>query len=315
MPTQFSSATAEQVISVVEACVATGKPINPEYASRFCDLQNPAAEAALMLAVDIGYLKRSGADFSVGSPLARLAAHPSGESRAASLRVLLEAYEPFTVFRSRLINASLNEAARQTATILDLSAHQAEIKDTLISLGTYARALTSEGGGNYEPTTEPFDLIAARVLDVSEDLASAEASTRSLLSADTAEWVSRDDVLLPLADAFVTARAEPRLAVVSAGNAVDSYLQAVAASQGVTLTSTGINGHLDQLRASANLPKKLQHAGKLLGHVRNAADHGVDPELGTGWTISDEMGEIYPILACVHIRAVDSWRRGNPPTI
>jgi hypothetical protein len=72
----------------------------------------------------------------------------------------------------------------------------------------------------------------------------------------------------------------------------------------------GINGKLNELRGQANLPTKLQNVGYYLGHVRNAADHGSDPDVGATWTIRPNTGIEYVYVACSFIAAVTAWESG-----
>lgn len=118
-----------------------------------------------------------------------------------------------------------------------------------------------------------------------------------------ANVVSQANVIDPLATALRHSGVpNAREAVLNAGNAVDTFLDEFAARQGVSLTgATGINGKLDKLVAAKALPKKLIYAGKYLGHVRNAADHGNDPEVNSAWSIRDSTGINYVFVACSFI--------------
>jgi hypothetical protein len=49
---------------------------------------------------------------------------------------------------------------------------------------------------------------------------------------------------------------------------------------------------------------KLIFVGKHLGDVRNAADYGIDPDVGVTWTIRNATGIEYVFLACSFIAAV-----------
>jgi hypothetical protein len=114
-----------------------------------------------------------------------------------------------------------------------------------------------------------------------------------------------------------------RTAVLLAGNAVESYLVALAGTLGVALGgAAGINAKLDRFAhpgaglVPANaLPKKLIFMGKYLGHVRNAADHGVDTDIGAAWQIQPSTGLDFVNVACSFICAVDARRTGQAPKI
>lgn len=93
------------------------------------------------------------------------------------------------------------------------------------------------------------------------------------LGYDAVDVVSEDEVIAGLADAVMKAQGgDPDGAVFEAGNAIESYL----------------------------------------GHLRNAADHGVDQEIGAEWEIADNAGIEYVFVACSFIAAVTRRENGGP---
>jgi hypothetical protein len=124
-------------------------------------------------------------------------------------------------------------------------------------------------------------------------------------------------VIVPLADALLRAKSgDSRGAVVTAGNAIESYLDDLATQKSVSLSgATGINAKLDRFDRAGTLPKKLVHVGKYLGHIRNAADHGTDADVGASWSIRKETGIEYVFVACSFVAAAVARARGNPPVI
>jgi hypothetical protein len=122
-------------------------------------------------------------------------------------------------------------------------------------------------------------------------------------------------VVSPLASALLKAnRNDSRGAVVEAGNAVESYLVALAGRVGISLAgATGINSKLDKLHAAPAkwLPKNLVFVGKGLGHVRNAADHGIDADINAAWNIRIATGLEFVFLACSFIAAVTAKENGT----
>jgi hypothetical protein len=317
MPRDFSPATAEQVVAAVEAIVSTRQSAKAEFVASFSDITEAQAGSALELATDLGFLALDGAKYTVASPLCRFLVTPSQMEKAAVLRVLLESYEPFVVFRERLVaTGSAPTAAQQTKVTLDLNAHREEIKDTLLSLGTYSHALITEGGGRYSQSAAPPANTLEDLMAAAQNAAAAEGRVRQQIGAEAAAAVSRDEVLVPLSEAWLRAAgADGRGAVVEAGNAVESFLTALAGRTGTNITgANGINAKLDKFQA-AILPKKLVNVGKYLGHVRNAADHGVDPEVGAAWSIRSATGVEYVYVACSFIAAIVSRERGHAPEI
>jgi hypothetical protein len=317
VPRAFSPATAEQVIAAVEAILVHRNSADPPFVASFLDVPLDQAEAGLHLAVDMGFLAVANGKFSVRSPLCEFVATPTERQKAAVLRIVMESYEPFVTFRQRLTVTTASEAARETKVLLDLDAHREEIKDTLISLGTYSGALVTEGGGHYrlesEESPNPLEVLAV----ASADMAAAEERVRTQLGADASGLASRDEVIIPLAEALLKARdGDARGAVMSAGNAVESSLTELAARQGVSLAGApGINAKLDKFDQAGNLPKKLVFMGKYLGHVRNAADHGVDASVGASWSIRAATGIEYVFVAMSFIACTRSRELENAPEI
>src|SRR5262249_42877948 len=132
------------------------------------------------------------------------------------------------------------------------------------------------------------------------DHASAEALIRKQLGDSACQLISRDEVIVPLRNALLRANGnDPRGAVVEAGNAIESYLVGLAGRTGIGIAgANGINAKLDRLHQANWLPTKLVYVGKYLGHVRNAADHGVDVEINAMWTIRRATGLEYVFVAC-----------------
>ncbi len=196
--------------------------------------------------------------------------------------------------------------------ILDLDAHREEIKDALVSLGTYTHALVAEGGGKYRLDSTPYSNVLKDVVDASRDALSAESRVRLQIGPDLAIPVPALTVIRPLADAIVRARSgDARGTIVAAGNAIESYLVFDAARVGVNLTgATGVNAKLDKYTA-ARMPKKIAAIGKAIGNIRNAADHGIDPDVNAAWDIDEQTGVVFPFLCTSFIAAVENHRKGT----
>ena len=306
MPRSFSQSTAELTVQVAEAvCIKQG--CDSQFVQDFCDLSAAQAAAALDLAVDIGLVIKSGDNFEPDSPFIKFLCTPEEAKKAAILRILLESYDPFLKFRERLLaTGSVDNAAQQTKIMLDLDAHREEIKDTLVSLGTYTKAIQAEGGGRYTSNTTTLSNQLMEIAESCSNLAEAEACIRTEIG-DYSESLDRAEVIHPLASALLKARNDqPTEAVAEAASAIESFLARLATRMGVNLSgATGLNSRLDKFRPNNNLPKKVIEAGKYLGQVRNAADHGVDvdPDVGAVWKILDSTGVQYVFVACSFIRA------------
>jgi hypothetical protein len=319
VPRPFSHSTAEDVIASIEAVVVNGKDTAPDFVAEFIDVPIDRAKNALKLAVDMKFLSENASKFSVASPLCGLLLTPKLKQKAAALRVVLETYEPFTTFRYRLKATEFaHQAAQQTKVALDLDEHRDVIKDTLISLGTYSGALGTEGGGVYVSTDDAVENHLLSLAQSCRDTAAAEARVRVQIGDAASELVSREEVLVPLANALLKAAAgDAQGAVTIAGNAVESYLEKLAIRMGgVNLAgANGINAKLDKFSQAGKLPKKLVAVGKYLGNVRNAADHGLDADIGAVWIIQESTGTEFVFAACSFISAATAREKTQPPRI
>ncbi|WP_288364023.1 hypothetical protein [uncultured Spongiibacter sp.] len=314
MPREFKQSTAELTVVVAEA-VYLQKDCEKQFIQDFCDLSPSQADSALFLASDIGLISENAGKYSTNSPLTRLLGLPSEISKAAILRTVLECYEPFINFRNRLVSTgNADDAAEQTKVLLDLDAHREEIKDTLISLGTYTNALSAKGGGIYEATNSGSLNQLKDIAQAANELAEAEASIRIEIGS-YADSLDRTDVIIPLARALLKAKeSKPKEAVTESASALESYLAELAGRLSVNLTgATGLTSRIDKFRQNNDLPKKICESGKYLGQIRNAADHGVDidQDVGSVWKILPSTGRHYVFVACAFIRACGERERGQ----
>ena len=316
-----SQTTAEHVIGAVEAIVVNGRPTSLTMIAEFLGTVPNNATAALEMAIELGLVSQDGNnDYVINSPLCRFTAIP--EQKAAVLRILIESYRTFTVFRERLVaTADLNAAAQATRTICTLPAHRDIVKETLISLGTFSRALIHEGGGNYQLDATSLVNALQVIASACKDMTIAEGRIRDQLGplAQTVLAAQRDAVIVPLADALIRANnRDGSGAVQQAGNAVESHIAAMATRMGVNIA--GANGIIEKLnRFAANprrLPRYLIHVGSYLGAIRNAADHGPDADINNQpWEIRDATGLEYVFVACSFIAATIGIERNQPPEI
>ncbi len=318
MASPFPS-TAEQLVQVVEAVALSGSAATPAYVAQFADLPQDRAEAALALAVEIGLLTETGGDFTATSPLCRFFVRALEKRSAAALRIALESYDAFLLFRARLPYAgTASDAARQTKAKLTLTGHHDEIRDTMVSLGTYTRALESVGGGQYQLPADEAIPSLEQVASACDDLAAAEAQVRGHLGERAAGYASTGEVIQPLADALLRAGGgDADGAVQQAGNAVEAYLVDVATRKTVSLTgANGLNAKLERIADNETMPAKLRRISKYAGDIRNAADHGPDPDVGNvSWTIRPKTGVEYVFVACSLLASLAEWEDGQAPSL
>lgn len=311
MPLEVFPTTAEHLIGATEAVLLKATGCNDAFVARFIDVPEENARNALQMAVQLGLVEYDpGSGYGPRRPFAVYLVTASDVQRAAILRLVLEDYEPFRLFKARLDVLGLAPAAaEQVKQLLGLPRHRDEIKDALINLGTYAQSLRSEGAGlfrvaEFDPRRADFLQIVAEVI---ADRAAAEVAVRRRMGPEAAGWVNEGEVLSPLVTAYQKAadRSDPRSPVLYSGNAVESFLSQVGTHFGLTLAGVpGINAKVDRLVQAGHLRTKQSFVLKYLGHVRNAADHGTDTDIGSTWDISPETASEHVHVAMSAIRSV-----------
>ena len=313
MPRPFFQATAEQVVTVSEAVVALGGGDAATVAS-FTDLPQTTVESALSLAADLELLTENAGQFGSASPLCKLLRTPQDNEKAAILRVMIESYDPFLVFREELeATNDVTASAQRTRAKLDLTCHREQVKETLLSLATYSGALIAGHGNSYQRDAKGISALLDELAAGSREVAGATHMVRAELGPDAAGQVDHRDVILPLAAGLRHAAADAgREAVLQAGIAVENFLTSVAAHHGTNIAAAhGINAKMDRLVQAGHYPRKLRNICKYLGHVRNAADHGTDAEIGAPWDILGRTGWNYIFVSAIFIRSMVSHQEGH----
>ena len=227
--------------------------------------------------------------------------------KAAILRVVIESYDPFLVFREELeATNDVTASAQRTKAKLDLTGHREQVKETLLSLATYSGALIAGHGNSYERDAKGISAILDELAAGSREVAEATHTVRAELGDVAAGEVNHDQVILPLVAGLRHAAAGAgREAVLQAGIAVENFLTAVAAHHGTDIARAhGINAKMNRLVEAGHYPPKLHNICKYLGHIRNAADHGNDAEINAPWDILGPTGRNYIFVAAAFIRSM-----------
>jgi hypothetical protein len=226
------------------------------------------------------------------------------------MRLAIEDYSPYQFFRGRLMDGEEPEpAARQTKAAEDLDASHVDVRDTLINLGTYCGSLALVAAGRYSVSKDGIADHLQTVLQAASTDQTAEAVVRERLGGKATSQASYTDVIQPLVKGLVrAAQSDGDGAVLEAGNAVESYLAAYAARKTVNVTADhGIQAKANKLKAGGFLPSKIAGMATYLGNLRNAADHGTDPETGSAWSITVNSGTEYVFVACSFIAACTAF--------
>lgn len=292
MSFEIYQTTAEHLLGATDAALQKKDGVDERLVAQFLDITNTHALNTLCMAEQLGLLSKNEAgQFIPSLPYAVYLITSIRQHKAAILRFVLEQYLPYKTFKSRLALTGLApEAATQARALHNIQAHRDVILSTFIDLGTYANSLVSEGAGLYRPTEDEATDCLSVIDKVIQDRETAELHVRRRMGSEVTDWVDQQKVFSHLVTAYqrvAVVEDDPRAPIVHAANAVESFLSQLAAHHNVNIqNANGINAKADQLAQTKHLTTKHKFMLKYLGHVRNAADHGTDPETGQVWAIS-----------------------------
>lgn len=303
MPYEIYPTTAENIISATDAALQKVDGVAENLVAEFMDTTPNYARDALGMAKELALLQeQNNGTFIPNSRCSIYLCTAIHQSKAAILRFLLEQYLPYQTFKSRLeLTGVVGAAASQTKALHQITAHRQVIMDTFCSLGTYAQSLTSEGGGLYRVNQDSCQTFLGILNQSIQDRETAAIQVRKRLGDIAVSWVDEQNVLENLITAYQragTAAQDARAPIVHAGNAVESFLSRLAQHHSVGIQNAhGINAKADALARAGHINDKHKFMIKYLGHIRNAADHGIDATIGTQWTISENTAIEYVHVA------------------
>ena len=294
MPYRIESATAEQIVDTVDACVIAGRPCDRNFVADFLDIPVANAENALTMAEQLGFLRVNAGNYDATPPAASYLVSCAPNYRPAIFRFLLEQFPPYRAYKERIRKlGNADQAARQVKALMNLAAHRTDIAATLNNFGTFAGSLTYGAGAQItlkEESKIDYLSVAAEVIGERE---AAKVYVVRRLGDKALAFVDEQAVVDHLTTAYQQAANvahDARAPIVNAANAVESFLVQLAAKHNVNLAgANGINAKVDRLMAAAppRLSVKHKNVFKYLGHIRNAADHGIDQNIGAMWIISE----------------------------
>lgn len=312
MPFNVFPTTAENIIGATDATIQSLGGATEDLVAEFLDVPLDSARNALQMACQLSLISESAAGVYIATnPYSTYLVTANIANKAAILRLVLELYQPYKTFTYRLaISGLAADAANQTRTIYNIPGHRENILNTFVSLGTFANSLTSAGAGLYRVMeNNPRDYLAI-LNEVIQDRDTAEIQVRRRLGREAADWINQQEVFHPLVTAYQRASdvmQDTRTPIVHAGNAIESFLVQIAQHVNVNIqNATGLNAKAETLARGHALTTKHLNMMKYLGHIRNAADHGTDPDpdIGQTWEISPNTSVEYVHIAQSAIRVV-----------
>lgn len=302
--------TAEDIVAVVDAVCAKDGKADKDFISQFTGIAtDDQVQKATHMAIELKLLKFNSVEGTYATDMFlanKLVMAKNDEQKAAVMKIILEEYEPYKVFKLRYERTnSIELACRQMKIMFGMSSNERDIKNTIVSVATYAKALKSEGANLYSFTNQVDDMKLLG--ETYQGLFFNTISLKSFFGDNLLSRINEKNVQEPLVQAMQKASVDvpdTKSVIVYAANAFESFLNDYAVEKNVSLQ--GKNGILQKRDAlSAVLSKKHRGMIDYVGQIRNAADHGADnDENGQMWSVSNETANIYPSIVAILIRDI-----------
>jgi hypothetical protein len=316
---ELEQCTAEQVVDVVEAVVLAGAPTTAATVADHVTLPQPSVERALAVAVKLGLVEQQDTSFIAIPPYAHYFAEASEPRRIDVLRIALEAFGPYGHFKGRLaFHGDAQKAARETKLRFGYTNHEAEIRETLVSLGQFAGSLSySTDGGLAVVRSDPADEFLGTAEAITLERASIDEFIREKLGDAAYTYVQDEqaDIITHLraAMAKVVAGELDESLVLEVANATENFLVKLAGDQSPPVNLATKHGVLAKAQALKNTALATKHLGFMtyIGHIRNAADHGIDPEIGLEWDITPDSARLSVFVLLSGIKSIVAFKEGR----
>ena len=317
MPHEIPLTTAEDIIAVTDAVLARAECSNLDFVCEFADISETQAQNALHMAQELNLIEKDLSQnlYSSDSFLGRLLVSSRNDNhKAAIMRLIIEQYDPYITFKTRYaFTETLDLASKQVKVLYSMTANYKDIKNTIISIATYAMAMINDGASCYKFNNDDVSYIEIVELAL-KFKANDDNALKQQLGEKIYSYLDRTNVFNPLSDAYSkiqNVNEEAKAIILYAGNAFESFLQQIANEHSISLSGkSGIMQKTDALNAV--ISKKHRGLISYVGQVRNAADHGADvDEGGKTWEVSEETAYTYPIIIASLIKNICKREEGK----
>jgi hypothetical protein len=319
----YPEPTAEQVVQAVEAACLLGNQADLSSIAGFMALditvphQRQQVEnsilAAQMLNLAMPTRRRNTYEFSVLAPLLVKA---RDEDKRVLFRTHLDQFEPFGLLAERLrAGIPPQEAARQVCAVRDFADDPVVAWRAFESWGTYARSLVRAENGQYVPAphTETLHLLRQSLNSLTRQDQEARQFILEQLGQEVCGFIE-GNIRDSLSDAFVMIanNNDPEQVVLQLGNTYEDFLRLVGYRRVNLRNAYGIIQIGNQLRANHSIAQKHLGAIQLIGQIRNASDHGGDPDEGNRrWQITQSTTHLMALAVLSSMRSITRYHRRN----
>jgi hypothetical protein len=321
---RYPEPTAEQVVQAIEATYLLKNKADLANTADFMALditvphQRQQVEHSILAAQMLRLIEPvgRGSNRYRFSPLVPLMVKARDEDKRVLFRAHLSEFEPFVLFLDRLRTGILpQEAMRQVCAVHDFADDPVVAWRALESWGTYARLLVRAENGQYGPAPVSETL---RQLRYSLDVLSGQDQDARQFMLDQlgqeAYGFIEGDIRDALAATIVMALNgnDSERIILQACNTYEDFLRSVGYRRVNLRGSHGIIQIINQLRNSRLIAQKHIGAIQLIGQIRNASDHGGDPDEGNRrWHIAPTTTRLLLLAILSSMHSIALYRRRN----
>jgi hypothetical protein len=313
--------TAEQVVQATEAAFLLAHRADMASVARFMSLdvsiehQRRQVEHALLAAEMLELItprsrNRRGYDFS---PLVSLIVKAGSQDKRILFRIHLDQFEPFVLFVERLrTGIQPQQAAHEAYAVRDFADDPLVAWRAFESWGTYSGSLARADDGRYAPADPGTKLSSVRrsLRYLSDQAQDARQIVLEYLGPVPFRYIE-GRVRDALVDAIVMYANEnqPENIILRIGNTYEDFLRRVGYRRVDLRNSSGIIQIGNQLRNRRLIAQKHLGAVQLIGQIRNATEHGGDPDEGNRcWQVTSVTVNLMILGVLSSIRSIALYR-------
>lgn len=312
-------ATAEQLVRAAEGVHVLGPEASLDGIARFLDGTPARAQSALEAAEALGFVTRSAApDTWTGALVAGALAASNAAEKTVLVRLHLERFRPYAVFRARIAAGEHpKDAARQACVSEGLTSDPLDAEETLLNWALYSQSLVH--GPERELLVPGDDQVLHKALAIQEAVATKRdtvlAHITQKLGVEAAGFAA-GEALDGLVESYLTIIAGGAMdhAMFQLGKGLEAWFKKLPElDPDITLPPGAMTmGAIANSLRGHGLTTRKHHA-LLLGviAVRNAADHAADADIGATWAISRDTALATSHLAWSTMRSVFAGRAGD----
>jgi len=235
-------------------------------------------------------------------------AKASLDQRPGIFKKFLVRFDPFVVFAMLIMKKNaLESAARKVKVIYDIPEEESTILQALRSWGLYSGILEKTKAGFAVGITEER-LTEQYVHDLLQAIQS-EWTARLFISSKVREYAYAylgDEEKSQLVEALMKFGTDSEKAVQQLGKSFETFLRRLDKDneRAGDMRANGIGQIANQMKAKRIIVEQQRKLCDAIAVYRNAADHGIDPDLMKHWKIENDASLEAILLGLTTIRSI-----------